>query len=179
MAQDDSLSQDDIDALLNLGEDEGDLTGGAQDDELNLDSLLSDDSPSEEASSAGSIDQDSLDALAGVIGETSTASERSADTRKKPAAAVKTSDNKENIDLLLDVFVRFTVELGRTKMLIKDVMMLGEGSVVELDKSIGDEVDILVNDRLFGRGRLVLVDEYFGVQITHIIDPMDRFRGLV
>jgi len=178
MAQNDSLSQDDIDALLNLGEDDaGASSGGVQDDELNLDSLLSDDnSTAAPSSGGGSIDQDALDALAGAIDSTSSAQSMGTREKQKPAS-VKSSDNKENIDLLLDVFVRFTVELGRTKMLIKDVMMLAEGSVVELDKMIGDEVDILVNDRLFGRGKLVLVDEYFGVQITHIIDPMERFRS--
>ena len=174
MAEEDSLSQDDIDELLNLGEDTPSGAGG-QDDELNLDSLLSDDAPS---SSSGSIDQDALDALAGVIDDTS-GGMMDASPSTSSTTAVKSESNKENIDLLLDVFVRFSVELGRTKMLIKDVMLLGEGSVVELDKTIGDEVDILVNDRLFGRGRLVVVDEYFGVQITHIIDPMEHLRGLI
>ena len=57
-----------------------------------------------------------------------------------------------------------------------DVLMLGEGSIIELDKNVGDEVDILVNDRLFGRGRLVVVDEFFAVQITQILDPIRRYR---
>ncbi|MDH5654599.1 MAG: flagellar motor switch protein FliN [Spirochaetia bacterium] len=173
MADDDSLSQDDIDELLNLGEDSAAPAG--QDDELNLDSLLSDDD-SQAGSGGGSIDQDALDALSGMV-DTASSADSFADSDK--ATAVKSGSQKENIDLLLDVFVRFTVELGRTKMLIKDVMLLGEGSVVELDKTIGDEVDILVNDRLFGRGRLVIVDEYFGIQITQIIDPMESFRGLL
>jgi flagellar motor switch protein FliN/FliY len=76
----------------------------------------------------------------------------------------------------MDVALRFTVELGRTQMNIKDVMMLGEGSIVELDKNVGDEVDVYVNDRLFGRGKLVVIDEFFGVQMTHILDPLERFR---
>lgn len=78
----------------------------------------------------------------------------------------------------MDVTLRFSVELGRTHMYIKDVLQLSEGSVVELDKNAGDEVDILVNDRLFGRGKLIAMDEYFAVQITHILDPMERYRIL-
>lgn len=63
-------------------------------------------------------------------------------------------------------------------MFIKDVLMLGEGSIVELDKNVGDEVDLLVNDRFFGRGRLVVMDEFFGVQISFIADPLAQFRKL-
>jgi len=56
-------------------------------------------------------------------------------------------------------------------MFIKDILLLGEGSIVELDKNVGDEVDILINDRLFARGKLVVVDEFYGVQITQILHP--------
>jgi flagellar motor switch protein FliN/FliY len=171
MADEDTLSQDDLDSLLGLGGEESASEQGGG-DELNLDSLLAEDT---EGTKTAGINQEALDALAGFVEQ-----ETKAEAAKKGKGQSKqgSGGDRDNIDLLLDVFVRFTVELGRTKMLIKDVLMLTEGSIVELDKMIGDEVDILINDRLFGRGKLVVIDEYFGVQITHIIDPLDRYRNL-
>jgi flagellar motor switch protein FliN/FliY len=181
-----SLSQDEIDALLNMGDDAGgdsgaggdlgDLTGGTGGDDLNLDSLLGGGGGGAGGGGMG-LDQDALDALAGAVGGSSSGGGRSAATAA-PSARSRGGERSENVELLMDVTLRFTVELGRTQMYIKDVLMLGEGSIVELDKNVGDEVDILINDRLFGRGRLVVLDEFFGVQITHIIDPLTQFRAL-
>lgn len=83
-----------------------------------------------------------------------------------------------NIDLLLDVPLQVTVELGRTKRPIKDVLALGPGSVLELDKLAGEPVDVLVNGQLVARGEVVVIDENFGVRITDIISPVDRVRSL-
>jgi flagellar motor switch protein FliN len=83
-----------------------------------------------------------------------------------------------NLDLLLDVSLRVSVELGRTELTIKDVLALGPGSVVELDKLAGEPVDILVNDRLIAKGEVVVVDENFGVRVTDIVSPQKRIsRG--
>jgi flagellar motor switch protein FliN len=79
-----------------------------------------------------------------------------------------------NLDLLLDVSLRVSVELGRTDLAIKDVLALGPGSVVELDKLAGEPVDILVNDRLIAKGEVVVVDENFGVRVTDIVSPQKR-----
>lgn len=79
-----------------------------------------------------------------------------------------------NLDLLLDVGLRVSVELGRTDLTIKDVLALGPGSVVELDKLAGEPVDILVNDRLIAKGEVVVVDENFGVRVTDIVSPQRR-----
>ncbi len=79
--------------------------------------------------------------------------------------------NQLNMALLLDVPLRVTVELGRARMLIKDVLNLCPGTIVELDKLAGEPVDILVNDRLLGRGEVVVVDEKFGVRVTEILAP--------
>ncbi|HMY47313.1 MAG TPA: flagellar motor switch protein FliN [Leptospiraceae bacterium] len=178
MAEDGSLSQDEIDALLSMG-DEPSPGGGAKPagggaDDLNLDSLLGGDSGSSGGGSAPggpTLDNDALMAIAGAVGGSAP---RSAPSPQRPVS--KPTDAKDNMELLMDVALRFTVELGRTQMNIKDVMMLGEGSIVELDKNVGDEVDVYVNDRLFGRGKLVVIDEFFGVQMTHILDPLERFR---
>jgi flagellar motor switch protein FliN/FliY len=79
-----------------------------------------------------------------------------------------------NLDLLLDVSLRVSVELGRTDLTIKEVLALGPGSVIELDKLAGEPVDILVNDRLIAKGEVVVVDENFGVRVTDIMSPEKR-----
>ncbi|MFN3604499.1 MAG: flagellar motor switch protein FliN [Leptonema sp. (in: bacteria)] len=81
------------------------------------------------------------------------------------------------VNELYDITVKLAVELGRTLMSIKDIILISEGSIIELDKHIDDEVDILINDRLFGRGKLVLLDEFYGVQITQILNP-STFKNL-
>ncbi|HPO50042.1 MAG TPA: flagellar motor switch phosphatase FliY [Spirochaetota bacterium] len=81
-----------------------------------------------------------------------------------------------NINLLMDVNMELTVELGRTKKSIKDILGMGEGTVIELDKLAGEAVDILVNGKLIAKGEVVVIDENFGVRVTEIISPMERIR---
>lgn len=84
----------------------------------------------------------------------------------------------ESISLLLDVALQLTVELGRSSMLIKDVLALGTGTVVELDRLAGEPVDILVNSMLIARGEVVVVDEKFGVRVTEVVSPAKRIASL-
>ncbi len=76
----------------------------------------------------------------------------------------------KNIDLLMDIALDVVIELGRTVMPLKEVLNLGPGAVIELDKLAGDPVDILVNNKLVARGEVVVVEENFGVRITEIVD---------
>src|SRR5688572_13396096 len=96
-------------------------------------------------------------------------------------AEEKTSlqDFRRNIDLLKDVTLRVKVELGRGKMFLRDVLRLTEGSVVELDKMAGDPVEIYANDRLVGRGEVLILNENFCVRVTQIYSPEEclRIRG--
>jgi flagellar motor switch protein FliN/FliY len=82
-----------------------------------------------------------------------------------------------NLNLLMDVQMALTVELGRTKMYIKDILGLGEGSIIELDKLAGEPVDLLVNGKLIAKGEVVVIDENFGVRVTDIVSPTDRLKG--
>jgi len=84
------------------------------------------------------------------------------------------SGDQGNIGLLMDVYMEMTVELGRTKRLIKDILGMGEGTIVELDKLAGEPVDILVNHKLIAKGEVVVIDENFGVRVTEIVSPADR-----
>lgn len=83
-----------------------------------------------------------------------------------------------NIDLILDVPLQVTVELGRTRKLIREILDLTAGSVVELDKLAGEPVDILVNGKLIAKGEVVVIDENFGVRVTDIVSPFERATNL-
>ncbi|BAU27679.1 flagellar motor switch protein FliN/FliY [Aneurinibacillus soli] len=84
----------------------------------------------------------------------------------------------QNMDMLLDIPLKVTVELGRTKKLIKDILDLSPGSIIELDKLAGEPVDILVNNKLVAKGEVVVIDENFGVRVTDIISQWDRMQKL-
>ena len=94
---------------------------------------------------------------------------------------LKASDEripKDNIDRLLDVSLNVSVELGRKQMQIKEILELGPGKIIELDKLAGEPVDLLVNGKLLARGEVVVVDENFGIRITDLIDLKDRIKML-
>lgn len=83
-----------------------------------------------------------------------------------------------NIGLLMDVYMEVTVELGRTKKLIREILGMGEGTIIELDKLAGEPVDILVNHKLIAKGEVVVIDENFGVRVTEIVSPMERMTNM-
>jgi flagellar motor switch protein FliN/FliY len=83
-----------------------------------------------------------------------------------------------NLDFILDIPLEVSVELGRAKMLISDLLQLGQGSVIELTKLAGEPMEILVNQKLVARGEVVVVNEKFGVRLTDIISPAERVKQL-
>jgi len=83
-----------------------------------------------------------------------------------------------DMEMILDIPVTVSVELGRSVMIIKDILQLGQGSVVELEKIAGEPMEILVNNRLVARGEVVMVNERFGVRLTDIISPSERVKRL-
>lgn len=83
----------------------------------------------------------------------------------------------KNIGLLMDVMMEVTVELGRTRQPIKDILSIGEGTIIELDKLAGETVDILVNHNLIAKGEVVVIDENFGVRITEIVSGPEKLAG--
>ena len=83
-----------------------------------------------------------------------------------------------DIDLVLDIPVQLTVELGRTKIAIRSLLQLAQGSVVELDGLAGEPMDVLVNGCLIAQGEVVVVNEKFGIRLTDIITPAERMRRL-
>ena len=88
------------------------------------------------------------------------------------------SEETKNLDLILDIPLTVTVELGRSKMLINDLLQLGQGSVIELTKLVGEPLEVLVNSKLVARGEVVVVNDKFGVRLTDIVSPMERVQSL-
>lgn len=83
-----------------------------------------------------------------------------------------------DLDFLLDIPLEISVEIGRTKILVNDLLQLGQGSVVELTKLAGEPLEILINQKLIARGEAVVVNEKFGVRITDIVSPTERVKQL-
>jgi flagellar motor switch protein FliN/FliY len=88
------------------------------------------------------------------------------------------NDTPNDIDFILDIPVQLTVELGRTKIAIKNLLQLAQGSVVELDGLAGEPMDVLVNGCLIAQGEVVVVNDKFGIRLTDIITPSERIRKL-
>ncbi len=101
-----------------------------------------------------------------------------ADIFERFDAAPSSSATSGNIDLILDIPVALTVELGRTKIAIRSLLQLAQGSVVELDGLAGEPMDVLVNGCLIAQGEVVVVNEKFGIRLTDIITPTERIRRL-
>ncbi|GEL06666.1 flagellar motor switch phosphatase FliY [Salisediminibacterium halotolerans] len=87
-------------------------------------------------------------------------------------------NEQKNLDMLMDIPLEVTVELGRTKRSIKDILEMAQGSIVELDKLAGEPVDVLVNQRLIAKGEVVVIDENFGVRVTDIVSRKERLNNL-
>jgi flagellar motor switch protein FliN/FliY len=85
----------------------------------------------------------------------------------------------KNLDFILDIPLQVTVELGRTKLLVKDILQLNQGAVVELSKLAGEPLDIFVNSKLVARGEAVVVNEKFGVRLVDIVSPNERVEKVL
>ncbi len=98
-----------------------------------------------------------------------------------PTPEESPADNSKelaNLDFILDIPLEVTVELGRARMMISELLQLGQGSVIELTKLAGEPLEIFVNQKLIARGEVVVVNEKFGIRMTDIISPVDRVKQL-
>jgi flagellar motor switch protein FliN len=99
----------------------------------------------------------------------------------KAAPAAAGSEEKQHmnkLDFILDIPLEITVELGRTRMLINDLLKLGQGSVVELSKAAGETLEILANNRLIAKGDVVVINDKYGIRLTEVISPVERLEKL-
>lgn len=124
---------------------------------------------------------DSLDSLADKLAAEAAAMTNAISPEKSNASAmdVAAATGKDrNLALILDIPLRVTVELGRTKMPVSELLNLTQGSVIELSKLAGEPMEVLVNDKLIARGEAVVVNEKFGVRLTDIISTTERIEQL-
>ncbi|MCW8385268.1 flagellar motor switch protein FliN [Fluoribacter dumoffii] len=96
----------------------------------------------------------------------------------KPANALPQEAESEKMDLILDIPVSVTVEIGRTKMTIRNLLQLNQGGIVALDRLAGDPLDVLVNGTLVAHGEVVVVNDKFGVRLTDIVSKAERIKRL-
>jgi flagellar motor switch protein FliN len=82
------------------------------------------------------------------------------------------------LELLYDLQLPVSIELGRTNMLVRNILRLGRGSVIEFDKLVSEPVDILINGKKVAEGEVVVIDKHFGIRVTTLVDPSERLRGM-
>ncbi len=194
MADDqDKLAQEWADALLD-GDDAGDdAPAGGMDTDDPLGGLENVTDPAQAGSADVAGDDDALaDEWAAALAETEQdevkhekeqafLSTQTHDYDFKdmgPEAKAGNAGGKRDLDFILDIPLEVSAELGRTKLLINELLQLGQGSVVELNKLAGEPLEIYVNGKLVARGEAVVINEKFGIRLTDIISPIERVKQL-
>lgn len=134
------------------------------------------------------IDMDTFDAekeMMEALAQEAAAKEQNVAAKKQEVAASSSSQapqlntsHDQNLNRILDIPLVLSAQLGNTRMLIKDLLQLGPGSIVELDKLAGEPLEVLVNERLVARGEVVMVNEKFGIRLTDVISPTERVNKL-
>ena len=99
-------------------------------------------------------------------------------TQSQSPAAAPAEDERKNLEMLLDVPLSVTVELGRVRMPVRQLLALGSGAVIELSKLAGEPLDVLINGKPVARGEAVMVNERFGVRLTEVVSPNERVERL-
>lgn len=187
----DKLAQEWADALLDGdGDDAGDAGGGDSDDPFGGLENVTD--PADAGSANGNDDEALADEWAAALADT----EQDEIKHEKEQAFLSTqthdydlndmgadakagsSSGKRDLDFILDIPLEVSAELGRTKLLINELLQLGQGSVVELNKLAGEPLEIYVNGKLVARGEAVVINEKFGIRLTDIISPIERVKQL-
>jgi len=131
------------------------------------------------ASSTASADDDWAAALAEQQSATALeAPPQQANIFQRLSPGTASDESPQDLDLILDIPVALTVELGRTKIPIKQILQLAQGSVIELNALAGEPMDVLVNGCLIAQGEVVVVNEKFGIRLTDIVTPSERMRRL-
>lgn len=129
--------------------------------------------PEATTTAGGEEGEDLTESLAGVA-----AAAADVGSAAESAAGQKATDTGDNLDIIMDVTLQVTVEVGRARMTIQDLLQLGQGSVMELEKIAGEPLDVYVNGKCVARGEAVIVNEKFGVKLSEIISLEDRIAGL-
>ena len=167
------LSQNDIDKLMNADgdpSDSGEENDSAGENESGEDNDSDQDKLAEEWAKALDAGEDIEEgkSLGGDVGQ----------AHFDELEESKSTGPSKDLDFILDIPLEVTVEIGRTRMLINDLLQLGQGSVIELNRLAGEPLDVLINNKLVARGEVVVVSEKFGIRITDIVSPLERVKRL-
>lgn len=154
---------DDMDALLAEIQDEPSFGQGG--DEVDINDLLTE-IQSDNPALDNTTTQSDIDALMKTVGGS---------IQDMPGDS---EEERVNVDFLLEMKLTITFEVGRSKMLIGDLLSLGQGSVIELHRLVGEDLDMFVNGRLIAKGEVVVVSEKFGVRLLDIVSPEDRVKNM-
>lgn len=100
------------------------------------------------------------------------------ENEQMPVKNVKRDQEGRGIDLLLDIPLQVSVEVGRSKILVQDLLQMQEGTLIELDKLAGEPLDLYVNGRLIARGEAVVINDKFGLRLTDVVSPSERIENL-
>ena len=141
-----AMSQEEIDQMMSSGEVEGEEQEGQEQSQQ----------AEEEAKSVDEPDFPEID--------------------EKEEDDSRTSSAEPKLEMLYDLQLPVSIELGRTNMLIRNILRLGRGSVIEFDKLVSEPVDVLINGKKVAEGEVVVIDKHFGIRITTLVDPADRLR---
>ena len=193
------LSQEELDKLLEEGMDEGgekgpqeeegggEPTSSASDENVATEDVSWEDAFKEaaeggDAAAQKALDEEGLESREEETPQKETkeevSPEKQAEFKDFGQERVQEGVEHPDLDFILDIPLDISVELGRTKLRIKDLLKLGQGSVVELNKLAGEPAEIYVNQKLMAKGEIVVVNEKFGVRLTEIISPSDRVKQL-
>jgi flagellar motor switch protein FliN len=125
------------------------------------------------------VDQDAMaDEWAAAMEEQASAEEEVAKVETQPLGHEQVQQGDVNLDVVLDIPVTISMEIGRTRISIRNLLQLNQGSVIELDRLAGEPMDVLVNGTLVAHGEVVVVNEKFGIRLTDVISPAERIKNL-
>jgi flagellar motor switch protein FliN/FliY len=149
--------------------------GENEDKEINEESMGDDSEEKTEEDDMNWNENEEEESQGGALDKTE---DSIAETEFRSVKKNTNQSDKKNLDFLLDIPLQVTVELGRTKMQVNDLLQLGQGSVIDLNKLAGEPMEVLVNDKLMARGEVVVVNEKFGIRLTDIVSPTERVEYL-
>jgi flagellar motor switch protein FliN/FliY len=124
------------------------------------------------------LTQDEINALLGIKDEAFSSPQGEKNVQGKRSDPDLAADFSPNLELIMDFPLTLSVQLGKSVKNLKETRKIGPGTVLELDRFINEPVDVLINNKLIAQGEVVIVDENFGIKITHIINPIERVRKL-
>ena len=171
------MSESDLEGMMDDDAVSGDGEDVSMDDDL---AAMMDDDAGSDAASSGSEDMSMDDDLAAMMDDAGSGGAQSAAGGGAVKAAQRSLNPTQsvNLDFLLDIKLDVTFVVGLSKMLISDLLSLGQGSVIELHRLVGDELDLMVNGKLIAKGEVIVVNEKFGCKITEIVSPEDRVKHI-